>query len=524
MIVATEEMRAIWERFLAYRTNPSGFALDVIGIPPDYYWSKLREVVESPVTHQKTAVKAGHSVSKTFGVGRIVVPWFKTCFQPSTVITTAPSDHQVRNQLWREIHAGYAAAKGRGIPLGGTMTTLTWDMKPAKEILEQLQGEEQSLWERNFATGFSTSADTATEHATKMHGWHNEWILVVLDEVCGLIPQITRTVLESLIVDEQCKVIALGNPTDPESDFARWCYSSDPTKNEGTESYMSDEGWWVIRIDARDNPNYIERKRLIPGLASYEWVQGIISAYGEDGDGTRYRVAGLFPTHKEGTYYGEKLAQARMNHRVGKFDHLPTYPVYTFSDYGDRWTFTLFVQFIQGRVRLIDEYWDYEGKGAPEWANVLDNKGYLYRGHVAGPDLNPVTGSNKKPFATGKLLVNTLLELGYRVKACEPHDFDSGIRAAVDLWNIVEINEASCPVFLSAASGYGKLKNARLSTDQNPVYHDQPAKTWHRHPMDAWRHLAVMYEIKGYRGETIEQITKAAAKPIKSRRPRSPMA
>jgi hypothetical protein len=406
-------------------------------------------------------------------------------------------------QLWREIKA---AVSGSKIPLGGKITTVKWDVKPPVHVLEQLPTEQRPNWEKNFAIGFSTSPDSATEHATKMQGWHNEWVLVVIDEACGMLPQIWRTAVDALINDDQCKIVAIGNPTDPESDFAKVCYSSDPEKNEGKESYTSDMGWHVITIDARDNPNYIQRKTVIPGLASYEWVQRIIKKYGINSDTVRYRIKGLFPTHKEGTYYGEKLAKARRNKRVGEFPHDASYPVYTFSDYGDRWTAAIFVQFRQGRIRIISDYWDYEGAGAPEWANVLNAKGYNYADHIAGPDMHPETGSNKNSFGSGALLRDELLKLGFEVTPCVKHDKADGIRSTVDIWDLIEINEPECPTFLKAAGGYGKKKNLALSTDDQPQYHPQEAQTWHRHMMDALRHLGVMYRVHQYMGDTIKDL------------------
>ena len=501
MLTATKEEIDIKDCIIGYRADPIGFAVNVLGMRPDWIWPKMVEVAHAVRDYQKVAVKAGHYVSKTYSSGRIIVPWFKTCFTPSTVITTAPSDNQVREQLWREIKA---AVYGSKISLGGNMTMVKWDCKPSDSFLENLPTEDRPNWEKNFAIGFSTSADSNVEHATKMQGWHNEWVLVLIDEACGMLPQIWRTAVEGLINDDQCKILAIGNPTDPECDFARVCHSSDDEKNEGKEPYMSDEGWYVIIIDARDNPNYIQRKKVIPGLASYKWVQGIFEKYGENSDEARYRVKGLFPTHKEGTYYGPKLAHARRQGRVGEFPHDERFPVYTFSDHGDKWTAAIFVQFPQGRIRIIDDYWDPEGGGAPEWANVLDAKKYKYKQHIAGPDMNPDGGSNRKPFVTGALLQDSLLKLGFNVQPCEAHDFDSGIRSVVDIWNLFEINEPECSTFLQAAGGYGKKKNMKLSTSDHPVYHDQVAQTWHRHMMDALRHLGVMYNIHQYRGDTIE--------------------
>ncbi|KKL11848.1 hypothetical protein LCGC14_2541700, partial [marine sediment metagenome] len=116
MLTATAEHKSIARSIIGYRSDPIGFAVNVLGMRPDYIWHKMVEIAEAVRDYQKVAVKAGHSVSKTYSMGHIIVPWFKTCFQPSTVMTTAPSDTQVRQQLWREIHAAIVGAK---VPLGG---------------------------------------------------------------------------------------------------------------------------------------------------------------------------------------------------------------------------------------------------------------------------------------------------------------------------------------------------------------------------------------------------------------------
>jgi len=499
----TQEEYAIADAFDAYREDPVGFAVNVLGLREAYIWPKMRELLEAIRDYQKVCIRAGHYVSKTYSSGRIVVPWFKTCFRPSTVITTAPSDLQVRGQLWREVHAGVVSAK---VDLGGKLTSLQWDLKPPVDVLDTFESDERAQWEKNFAIGFSTSPDTTAEHATKMQGWHNEWVLVIIDEACGMAPQIWRTAVEGLINDEQCKMVAIGNPTDPECEFAKACYSSLPGMNDSDEAYISDKGWYVVTIDARSTPNYQQKKRVIPGLASYEWVQERLKEYGEDGDGFRYRVKGLFPTHKEGSFYGDKLAEARKAERVGNYPHEPTYPVYTFADYGTMYTAAIFVQFIHGRIRIIDDYYDDKGKGAPNLCREFSNKPYEYMDHIAGPDLDPLTGSNKNSFANGELIVETLRKLGYEVHACEPHDFNSGIRVGRELFELLEINEPECPTFISAAGGYTRKKNLSLSSDKRPAYHKDPSKTWHCHLMDAYRHFAISYRTEQYIGNTIANL------------------
>lgn len=493
----TKSMEIIYDRMIEYREDIEGFATEILGIKPEYIWFKMREVWDAAQKHQLVAIRASHSVSKTYNLGRIIIPWFKACFQPSTLITTAPSDNQVRNQLWREVHAAYAAAK---IPLGGKMNALMWDHKPNKEVLELIEPEQRAQWEKNFAIGFSTSPDSATEHATKMQGWHNEWLKVLIDEACGIIPQIWRTIMEGLIIDERCGCIASGNPTDPECDFAKACYSSDPDKNEGNKSYMSDEGWHVITIQAYDTPNYKQNKRVIPGLAGRKYVEKIVKKYGKDGDGTRIRVLGLFPTCKEGTYYGSRLAKAKKEGRVGNYPHEETQLVHTFNDFGDMYTATIFVQFYKNMIRIIDDYWDYEGLGLPAWVKMCQSKGYNYGDHFAGPDL---ATSNAKSFQTGKTTMDIAASLKFNLTPVIAHSFDDGIRAAQVIWPNLQINKNLCQTFIKAASGYGKKKNMALSTDENTVYHDSPAKTWHRHMMDGLRHLGIGYKYMEIGGEYI---------------------
>jgi hypothetical protein len=96
-------------------------------------------------------------------------------------------------------------------------------------------------------------------------------------------------------------------------------------------------------------------------------------------------------------------------------------------------------------------------------------------------------------FQSGKTTMDLAAELGIRLTPCIKHAFNDGIEAGRGLWPQLEINEPDCPTFLKAAAGYGKKKNLTLCTDENTVYHNNPALTWHRHMMDAYRHLAMAY-------------------------------
>lgn len=482
-VAEKQQKQQIYDNLMGYREDPVGCFVNMLDVKGEHIWSKMIDVAESVRDNQFTAVPAGHSVSKTYTAGRIAV-WFKTCFQPSTVITTAPSDNQVRNQLWREIHTAHAGAK---VPLGGKITSLMWDVKPKPSILSTLAPDEKALWEKNFAIGFSTSPDMVTEHATKMQGWHNQWLLVILDEACGILPQIWRTVMEGLIINKRCKVLAIGNLTDPLSEFAQAC-------KEGS-------GWNVVRISVKDTPNYISNTEIIPGVAGRDYEQFIAKKHGVNSNAYKIRILGETPEFREGTFYGKELAEAEQAGRIGNYPHDATAKVYRFWDLGSQYTSALDVQFLGGVIRLIDCYWDNQGAGMPAHEAAMSSRPYKYAGQYTGRDL--IT-SNRKAGITGMMTKDIAAQLGVDLIPVIESSFDDGIEAVRSIWPLIEVNKSLCHVFLEAVRGYRKKKNEALSTEDQPAYHKDPLpNAWQNHLMDSLRHLAIVYRYMSIEGNYI---------------------
>jgi len=477
------------QRWFEYRQDPKGHITTCLDVKPEHYWDKMELIADSVRDNQFTAVPACHAVSKTYLAGRIAVS-FKSCYNPSTVVTTAPSDNLVKNQLWKEIHAAYSGAK---VELGGKMTTLMWDCKPSKVILEQLEPEQRSLWEKNFAIGFSTSPDTVTEYATKMQGFHNTWVLVILDEAGGILRPIWKAVLEGLAINKRCKVLAIGNPTDPTSIFYNVCQAG--------------SGWNVINISVTDTPNYKQGKEIIPNVAGRNYYNRMKKKYGEHSNTFKIRVLGQFPEYREGTFYGREYAIAKRStkeqqSRVGDYPYERTELVYSFSDIGDIYTAGLFGQFIKGRIRIIDCYWDNQGLGIAAYKKAMDCKEYVWgKEHYTGPDL--VT-SNAKSAQTGMVMRDTAAQLGLNLIPVFPHKVEEGVQAVRDIWPLLEINKPYCKVLLQATEGYRKKKNESLSTDDQPAYHDTAVpNAWENHMMDALRHLAMAYRYQSIGGKCL---------------------
>lgn len=470
-----------------YQNDPIGFMTNILDTKAEHVWSKMREVAESVRDNQFTAVPAGHNVSKTYTAARLAI-WFKMMFQPSTVLTTAPNDNLVRNQLWREIHTAHSGAK---IALGGHMTATLWDVKPRD--LTSIAQSERGQWEKNFAIGFSTSPDAVAEHATRIQGFHNKYVLIIVDEASGILSQIWKTIIESLVVNQRCKVLAIGNPTDPLSDFAQAC--------------KPDSGWHVVKISCLDTPNFISGQEIIPGIAGRDYVDRMRKIYKQGSNTFKYRVLGEFPDYSEATFYGQEYAIAEKENRVGFYPWDPALPVSVFWDLGDVYTAALFVQFVGSAVRIIDCYWYNAGGGLAAHSQVVHAKPYSYDGHFAGPDL--VT-SNAKSVQTPHTTRDVAVNLGMDMLPVPKHSFNDGIEAVRILWPRLHVNKPLCKIFIDAVRAYRKAKNENLSTDEQPVYYNEPLASWERHIMDALRHLAIQIQYGSIGGEYVGSIRELA--------------
>jgi hypothetical protein len=152
------------------RREPDWYMTHALDVKPEHVWDKMSEMGNAVRDHERTSIGAGHGVSKTYTLGRLTL-WFLTCYYPSTVVTTAPTGHQVKDLLWREIRQAHSNAR---IPLGGKLSTTMLDMQPETGV----------KW---FATGFSTRPDTVTKEATAFQGYHNDYVLIVFDEAAGIL-------------------------------------------------------------------------------------------------------------------------------------------------------------------------------------------------------------------------------------------------------------------------------------------------------------------------------------------------
>lgn len=252
--------------------DPEYFFTEILG---DKIWEGERRILNSVKKHRKTTVRTGHGVGKTYTCGRIV-PWFMFAFPKSIVITTAPTNRQVKNQLWKEIRTAHKNATKK---LGGKM------MKTRYEIDED--------W---FAIGFTVGdGDDASD---KFQGWHAENILIIVDEASGVSPDVYDAIEGVMSGGVTVRLLLTGNPLRRTGDFA--------------ESW-SDSTYNTVHIPSTDSPNVQEGEIVIPGLTTKEWVDDMRKKYGEDSDVYRVRVLGQPPQKESDTLIGIDTIEAAKN-------------------------------------------------------------------------------------------------------------------------------------------------------------------------------------------------------------------
>jgi len=241
-----------------YRENPVLFCEEVLGVT---IWDKQKEIMNSVKDNSRTTVRSCHSIGKSF-IAACTVLWFLKSFRPSTVITTAPTDRQVKGVLWQEIASIYHNSKE---PIGGRLLTQNLTM---------------SNTEKWFAMGF-----TAREYSSdRFQGFHNENILIIADEASGISKNIFEGI-EGLLSSGNAKLLLIGNPIDKASVFG--------------DSFKSASPYNKIHISAFDTPNLKTGKVVLPYLVSKQWVEDKKKEWGEDSPLYQVRILGNFPDQAE---------------------------------------------------------------------------------------------------------------------------------------------------------------------------------------------------------------------------------
>lgn len=225
-----------------YQSDPVAFVREVLQFDP---WEKQEQIIRALAEHPKVTVRSSNNAGKT-AAAAAAVHWFTRCFNPSLVVTTAPTERQVKEVLWYEI-----ARMQRVAGLSGSLSTMALEVSPNQRAL-----------------GMTTNTPE------RFQGLHSEHILIVVDEASGVSPQIYEAI-EGCLTTNHARLLMIGNPNYPSGTFY--------------ESFRSPL-YRQFHINAFEVPSRI----LSPGWAEEKRLQ-----WGEDSPTYAVRVLGEFPEQSE---------------------------------------------------------------------------------------------------------------------------------------------------------------------------------------------------------------------------------
>ena len=255
-----ESRREIWA------ADPAGFVRDRLGA---HLWDGQVRILEAVRDHVRVAVRSCNGSGKSYAAAHIVL-WWLMAFTESMVITTAPTERQVREVLWREIRRAY---RGNEELIDGKLMRTTLE-----------------LGDKHYAHGISTN------EPERFQGFHEGNILFVVDEASGMREDIFEAI-EGSMTSAGAHLLLLGNPTALGGTF----YEA---------FHRRRDLWHTIHISAFDTPNVASGEIEIPGLVSPQWVSDAALNWGEGSPMYQVRVLGEFPSDGVDSLIALRLIEA----------------------------------------------------------------------------------------------------------------------------------------------------------------------------------------------------------------------
>jgi hypothetical protein len=225
-----------------------------------HLWSIQQEIAASIAVNKRTAVQSAHGLGKSYLAATMSAWWVDTHSPDETmVVTTAPSLDQVHAILWEEIRGIHSRASLPGV----VQRTDRW-----------LVGDR--------LVGMGRKPPDHSE--SSFQGIHRKYVLVILDEACG-IPEWLWTAVETITTADTCRILAIGNPDDPNSHFRQLCKPA--------------PGWETFKISCMDSPNFTGEEvppELSALLTTKTWVEDRAAEWGTDNPLYIAKVLGEFPS------------------------------------------------------------------------------------------------------------------------------------------------------------------------------------------------------------------------------------
>ena len=224
----------------------------------------------------KTGVPTHNSM-----IASVLACWWVSTKPPgqAIVVSTAPTYAQVNKILWEEIRKHHSNSQLGDHPMPGRVT----------------QADEWKLADGQIV-GFGRKPAKGDRHS--FHGIHRRYVLVLLDEACG-VPEEIWTGVEAITTNVGCRILAIGNPDDRNTEFG---------KNflEPRTAHL----WNRISIPASTTPNFTGEpvpRLLNEVLISRDWAAERLADWGEKDPRYISKIEARFPEQSMSSLFSPSL-------------------------------------------------------------------------------------------------------------------------------------------------------------------------------------------------------------------------
>lgn len=277
---------------------------------------------------------------------------------------------------------------------------------------------------------------------------------VILDEVSQMPPRLWTEVIRPALSDRNGWMIAIGTPQGHNAFFDLYDHALHQ-KDWYAETFKASETDIISELELN------EAKALMP--------EEIYEAEFECS----------FDSAAIGSIYAKGITKAEEEGRITKIPYDQSIKVSTFFDLGfaDK-TSIWFVQQKGSAFHIID-YFEDSGEGLEYYAQILDDKKYIYDTHFLPHD------ANVRELGTGVSRLETAQSLGMRTSIVPKLPIEDGINAVRMILSRCWFDHEKCKHGLDA------LRQYRWATSEKGEIKNKPVHDWTSHAADSFRYFAV---------------------------------
>lgn len=282
-----------------YWEDPVRFAEEILGMRT---WSAQRRILEAYVRHKRVTVRSGHKIGKS-NTAAIIALHFYCSLDDARVVFTSTTARQVDAILWREL--------GKIRSKAGCCLTCREACRAARRPEPRpcahsslIGGTMNSLARSGFrADDFREISGFTARDAEAVAGISGANLLYIPDEASG----IDDAIFEAIEGNRAggARIVMFSNPTRTEGEFYL-SHTDKAMKLDASGAPVVDADgkpvgfYYAIQVSSEETPNVVERRDVIPGLASWEWVDEKRLEWGVDSPLYKVRVKGEFVTAESG--------------------------------------------------------------------------------------------------------------------------------------------------------------------------------------------------------------------------------